>query len=212
MADVAAAFKYLHSFNPPIIHRNLRTTNILVNSRLQVKVSDLGLNAAIMHPTTITSAAQNMWTAPEVMLGRPHTSESDVYSFGIVLWEAITCQVPFANKSSGFMDWVPLVVEGTRPALPSGSSYPPWSVLLIQAAWDGNPRKRPTFAKILEAFNNEATPEVLAKLGRSEGTDFFEQPRMHFYQHYLKNNNIYLCFFSCSDGCDAFDLGKTTQS
>lgn len=143
---------YLHSCD--IIHRDLKTQNLLVDAHWNIKVADFGL--AKFHPkgaATIKSTAGTYnYSAPEVMLGERTTAKSDVYSFAICVWELLERQVPFGDLD---LPQIVLVVvnQGGRPG-----DIPDDAPLILQQiiadGWATNPDDRPHFADILAAFQD----------------------------------------------------------
>lgn len=90
--DVARGMDYLYRMN--IIHRDLKTANLLIDSVGTVKIADFGV-ARIMDSICCTTAETGTyrWMAPEVIEHKPYNCKADVYSFGILLWELLTGQV-----------------------------------------------------------------------------------------------------------------------
>ena len=95
--DAAKGMMYLHSSEPPIIHRDLKSPNLLVDKHWRVKVCDFNLSRVMEETVVLSSmAASNpRWLAPEILSGRGYTYSSDVYSFGIIMWEFLTWRVPW---------------------------------------------------------------------------------------------------------------------
>lgn len=86
---------YLHTFSPPIIHRDLKSYNLLVDENFCVKVTDFGLAKSMSTETAKTFCGTMPWTAPEIFKSDGYTTKADVYSFGIVMWELITREEPY---------------------------------------------------------------------------------------------------------------------
>ncbi|XP_049363810.1 uncharacterized protein LOC125828549 isoform X2 [Solanum verrucosum] len=100
--DVARGMNYLHHLSPPIVHRDLKSSNLLVDKNWTVKVGDFGLSR-LKHETylaTRTGKGTPQWMAPEVLRNEPSDEKSDVYSFGVILWELATEKIPWDNLNT----------------------------------------------------------------------------------------------------------------
>ncbi|XWS55956.1 hypothetical protein CRYUN_Cryun09bG0044400 [Craigia yunnanensis] len=97
--DVANGMNYLHRHNPPIVHRDLKSPNLLVDKNYKAKVCDFGLSRlkANTFLSSKSAAGTPEWMAPEVLRDEPSNEKSDVYSFGVILWELATLQQPWDN-------------------------------------------------------------------------------------------------------------------
>lgn len=95
-AEIAMGMNYLHLCS--IMHRDLKSGNILLDAHGTVKISDFGLSCVLdlsgSHDLTAETGTYR-WMAPEVIRHEPYSTKADVYSFGIVLWEMITKDQPF---------------------------------------------------------------------------------------------------------------------
>lgn len=116
-ADVARGMLALHTSRPPVIHRDLRSQNIFIESieesaAVNAKVGDFGL-AQYVVPSPKQYLGGWLWLAPEVLKENgQYTVESDVYSFAIILWELASRTIPFAE----FTDFVTRREEELTPA------------------------------------------------------------------------------------------------
>jgi ankyrin repeat protein len=103
LIDAAAGISHLHQRKPPILHRDLKSLNMLVDLGWKVKIADLGLSKLLEEVTTQThagSTASSMnprWTAPEVFETGNWLPAGDVYSFGVVMWELLTWELPWSH-------------------------------------------------------------------------------------------------------------------
>ncbi|KAL3672774.1 hypothetical protein V7S43_002065 [Phytophthora oleae] len=94
--DIAEALAYLHGRQPIIIHRDLKSLNVLLDNRLRAKLSDFGLSRERSSDDTMTNGVGTLlWTAPEILRGEAYSEKADVYSYAIVLSELDTCLPPY---------------------------------------------------------------------------------------------------------------------
>ncbi|MQL87017.1 hypothetical protein Taro_019552 [Colocasia esculenta] len=100
--DIARGMNYLHCCNPTIVHRDLKSSNLLVDKNWTVKVGDFGLSRLKRdtYLTTNTGKGTPQWMAPEVLRNEPSDEKSDVYSYGVILWELVTEKIPWDNLNS----------------------------------------------------------------------------------------------------------------
>ncbi|KAK6161953.1 hypothetical protein DH2020_001794 [Rehmannia glutinosa] len=102
LSNTCQGMNYLHSSHPIIVHRDLKTPNLLVDKNWVVKVCDFGMSR-LQHNTFLSSksaAGTAEWMAPEVLRNEPSNEKSDVYSFGVILWELATLRVPWTEMNS----------------------------------------------------------------------------------------------------------------
>lgn len=165
--DVARAMADLHSRIPPVLHRDLKSQNILLDSKLTAKVTDFGLSKTMQDTNSTASVVGTPhWMAPEVIRGEAYSTPSDVYSFGIVLWQLLTeLSSPFSGQDP--MRVQGQVLKGFRPEIPTlesaqallaSSSIPMHQfehyVELMQQCWDPNPTHRPSFVECLQVLES----------------------------------------------------------
>lgn len=145
--DAARGMAYLHLRTPAIIHRDLKSHNLLVDSNWKVKVCDFGLSriAVDLHKT-MTACGTPCWTAPEILRNARYTTKADVFSYGIVLWELVTRDEPFAGMPA-FQVIFAVGTKGVRLPLPT--VCPPELIKLITSCWQEDPALRPPFSDII---------------------------------------------------------------
>lgn len=143
--QIASGMMYLHSHK--IIHRDLKSPNVLLTYNDTLKISDFGTSRQWTDRSTKMSFAGTVaWMAPEVIRNEPCSEKVDVWSFGVVLWELLTCEIPYRDVESSALIWG---VGNNSLQLPIPSSCPDGFKLLLQQCWSAKPRNRPSFRQIL---------------------------------------------------------------
>jgi len=154
MLDAARGMNYLHHLNPPIVHRDLKSHNLLVDENWKVKVCDFGLCRILTETpenTTLTACGTPCWAAPEILRNQKYDSKADVYSFGIVLWECSSRKVPFEGMPP-FQVVYAVATEKRRPTIPPGVSLE--LVHLMTDCWGEHARNRPSFDIIITRLSS----------------------------------------------------------
>ncbi|ETN23473.1 TKL protein kinase [Phytophthora nicotianae INRA-310] len=159
---IAEAMQYLHSHNPKVIHRDLKSKNVLLNMHLEAKLTDFGVSrtqyTAQTHPMT-AGIGTSFWIAPEVLLGRDYNEQADIYSFGVVLSEIDTDDYPFWNDANRDGPRGKLQEADILRQVATGNKRPQFStncpagiMLLAESCLQENPDDRPTAAAVVETL------------------------------------------------------------
>ncbi|NXP58060.1 EPHA2 protein, partial [Chloropsis cyanopogon] len=165
LRGIAAGMKYLANMN--YVHRDLAARNILVNSNLVCKVSDFGLSRVLEDDpeATYTTSGGKIpirWTAPEAISYRKFTSASDVWSYGIVMWEVMSYgERPYWELSNH--EVMKAINEGFR--LPAPLDCPSAIYQLMMQCWKQERCRRPKFPDIVSILDKLIrAPESLKAL------------------------------------------------
>mmetsp|Transcript_6077 Transcript_6077/g.9349 ORF Transcript_6077/g.9349 Transcript_6077/m.9349 type:complete len:455 (+) Transcript_6077:33-1397(+) len=149
--DIAYGMHYLHSQTPIIIHRDLKSGNLLINRYLHLKIADFGLARVKAESGVMTAETGSYrWMAPEVIRHEKYNEKVDVYSFALVVWEMLTGSMPFVGYTP-VQAAMAVARQGTRPPIPSSCPSP--LANLIEQCWANNAADRPAFGKVLQILD-----------------------------------------------------------
>jgi len=145
LQHVCQGLAFLHAAKPTIIHGDLKAANVLVDSKFRAKVADFGLTAK----KSTGACGTPFWMAPELLLGELNSIESDIYSFGITLWEVYARQEPYFGEDGGEVIEALVDVDNAvekRPVMPS--DCPVEVAAIMKACWHKDPNLRPRFDEV----------------------------------------------------------------
>ncbi|XP_044157119.1 tyrosine-protein kinase ABL2 isoform X2 [Bufo gargarizans] len=179
--QISSAMEYLERKN--FIHRDLAARNCLVGENHVVKVADFGLSRLMTGDTYTAHAGAKFpikWTAPESLAYNTFSIKSDVWAFGVLLWEIATYGMspyPGIDLSQVY----DLLEKGYRMEQPEGC--PPKVYELMRACWQWNPADRPAFSETHQAFetmfhDSNINEEVAEELGRTASSTSSYQSRL----------------------------------
>ncbi|POG82439.1 kinase-like domain-containing protein [Rhizophagus irregularis DAOM 181602=DAOM 197198] len=143
-------FRLRNIHNNNFIHRDIHSGNMLL-SRCYWRVGDLGLS----QPANNSSSNNEIYgvvpyIAPEIFKGAAFSKESDVYSYGMIMWELTTGCKPFANIEHN-VELICEIIDGKRPEITNDT--PECFANLMKKCWDSDPLKRPTSYEIENSFS-----------------------------------------------------------
>ncbi|XP_010151075.1 PREDICTED: tyrosine-protein kinase ABL1 isoform X2 [Eurypyga helias] len=183
--QISSAMEYLEKKN--FIHRDLAARNCLVGENHLVKVADFGLSRLMTGDTYTAHAGAKFpikWTAPESLAYNKFSIKSDVWAFGVLLWEIATYGMspyPGIDLSQVYE----LLEKDYRMERPEGCPEKVYE--LMRACWQWSPSDRPSFAEIHQAFEtmfqeSSISDEVEKELGkkgmRSVVSNFLQAPEL----------------------------------
>ncbi|CAL4066041.1 unnamed protein product, partial [Meganyctiphanes norvegica] len=173
--QIARGMNYLHNQAPiTLIHRDLKSSNVLLSEEIDtdelqfktLKITDFGLAREVSKTTRMSAAGTYAWMSPEVIKTSTFSKASDVWSYGIVLWELLTGETPYkgidtlAIAYGVAMSKLRLHIPATVPA--------PWRNLM-EGCWELDPHARPTF------------PQIMAALDEVRRSNFTQTPHESFH-------------------------------
>ncbi|XP_059691535.1 mitogen-activated protein kinase kinase kinase 21 [Gavia stellata] len=154
--QIARGMLYLHDEAiVPILHRDLKSSNILLLEKMEhddicnktLKITDFGLAREWHRTTKMSAAGTYAWMAPEVIKSSLFSKGSDIWSYGVLLWELLTGEVPYRGIDGLAVAYG---VAVNKLTLPIPSTCPEPFAKLMKECWEQDPHIRPSFALILE--------------------------------------------------------------
>uniref|UniRef100_A0A673W440 Tyrosine-protein kinase n=1 Tax=Salmo trutta TaxID=8032 RepID=A0A673W440_SALTR len=147
--DVCEGMEYLESKR--LVHRDLAARNILVSNEGVAKVSDFGLTKVDCKASD-NAKLPVKWTAPEALKKEKFSTRSDVWSYGVLLWETFSYgRQPYPKMS--VKEVKERVEQGYRMEAPE--ECPPTVYALMRGCWEAEPKKRPSFHKLQEKIERD---------------------------------------------------------
>ncbi|EQC35647.1 TKL protein kinase [Saprolegnia diclina VS20] len=164
---LAYGLQYLH--NSQMIHRDLKSPNILVDETWHAKIADFGtlrlaeiVRSQNHHvsPEMTGLVGTTRWMAPEVIKGnKQYTEKIDIYSLGVILWELIDGRKLPYDEIRWNHQIEAAIVQGKRPTIIANSCPPRWKVL-VSMCWQVDPTQRPTIAQLIRSLHRVAKEDI----------------------------------------------------
>ena len=144
--QICLAIKHMH--DRKILHRDLKTQNVFLTSKGEVKIGDFGISRVLQHTYDCaqTAIGTPYYLSPEICQEKPYNQKSDIWSLGCILYEMVTLRHAF--DASSMKGLVVKILRGTYPSIPS--CYSQNLRDLIDEMLEKDPHKRPSIKKILE--------------------------------------------------------------
>eukprot|EP00934_Nitzschia_sp_Nitz4_P006741 Nitzschia sp. Nitz4//scaffold50_size126154//107061//109970//NITZ4_003702-RA/size126154-processed-gene-0.64-mRNA-1//-1//CDS//3329553749//6731//frame0 len=143
----ARGMAYLHSGNPPVLHRDLKSANLLLDESYTAKVCDFGLSRLKAQARSMTGNCGTVqWMAPEVLANKKYDEKADVFSYGIILWELLSRECPYEGMTA-IQCALAVLNRDKRPEIPKWC--PPQFHALIRSCTKKDQSQRPTFSEII---------------------------------------------------------------
>jgi len=167
--QIATGMAYLHGMEPVILHRDLKSGNILLaDGGSRLAIGDFGLSRyqECEKKKMTAETGSYRWMAPEVIRHEMYDQRCDVYSFAILAWEMLTFRVPF-DKLMPVEAAFAVAKEAKRPEMPSHAR--PSTVELLNACWHQDAQQRPSFHHVVEMLSQEAEQLRFTSVGGAGG-------------------------------------------
>lgn len=148
---------YLHSMDPPFLHRDLKSQNLLIADNWVVKICDFGMARVRSLAVTMTKLGTLQWVAPEVLREERYSEKADIYSFAILVWELVARRVPYVGLNS-LMVARAVAFKGLRPDIPD--HCPEVLSSMMKMCWADDSAVRPSFDEIMSIIDNDIGPEI----------------------------------------------------
>ncbi|XP_034042404.1 mitogen-activated protein kinase kinase kinase 20 isoform X2 [Thalassophryne amazonica] len=157
--EIARGMHYLHAEAPvKVIHRDLKSRNVVLTADKVLKICDFGASRFLTHTTHMSLVGTFPWMAPEMIQSLPVSETCDTFSYGVVLWEMLTREVPFKGLEGLQVAWL-VVEKNERLTIPS--SCPTSFAKLMMSCWATEPKERLIFKQILATLESMANDSQL---------------------------------------------------
>merc|ERR1712154_155506 len=143
-----------HLHENDIIHRDLKSANILLDKHFEPRVTDFGLSRIKDQSTLTAGTGTFQWMSPEIIQGKKYDEKSDIYSLGVIFWEIKTGLLPFVSyRLNGIQASVAVVTQQKRPKIDrqlfkNKLLYSKWKDLIVRM-WSQSPAPRPNGKEVL---------------------------------------------------------------
>ncbi|XP_057895464.1 receptor-interacting serine/threonine-protein kinase 2 [Melospiza georgiana] len=187
--EIALGVNYLHNMNPPLLHHDLKTQNILLDDEFHVKIADFGMSKWRVISTSQSRSESSLPEGGTIVYMPPEdynpslktraSVKHDIYSYAVIIWEVMSRKQPFEEVINP-LQIMYSVSQGQRLDLSEGSlsmdiPHRGLIIRLMESGWAQNPDERPSFSKclidlepVLRTFDEIAMLEAVLLLKRSK--------------------------------------------
>ncbi|XP_032105659.1 receptor-interacting serine/threonine-protein kinase 2 isoform X2 [Sapajus apella] len=195
--EIALGVNYLHNMTPPLLHHDLKTQNILLDSEFHVKIADFGLSKWRMMSLSQSRSSKSAPEGGTIIYMPPENYEPgqksrasikhDIYSYAVITWEVLSRKQPFEDVTNP-LQIMYSVSQGHRPvineeSLPYDIPHRAHMISLIESGWAQNPDERPSFLKclielepVLRTFEEITFLEAVIQLKKTKESCGSSQP------------------------------------
>jgi serine/threonine protein kinase len=152
--QIAQGMEYLHTRNPMVVHRDLKSPNVLLHNGVP-KIIDFGVSHTKKTLMSLQTSHQGTWNwmAPELMTkGATHTEKVDVWSFGMVMFELATNKLPYWNCNNEVQIIREVCDRRNPPQIPKEVTVHSKFLKLMKQCWRWDPQQRPSFSQITQTL------------------------------------------------------------
>ncbi|RIB07547.1 kinase-like domain-containing protein [Gigaspora rosea] len=173
LVNIAKSLNSLHKLD--LVHQDFHCRNILVDDNMKIFIGDFGLSGPVNSKTDKNKPIEGVlpYIAPEVLRGNSYTKKSEIFSFGIIMWEMAFFIPPFKDRTHDVHLVVDILLKGLRPLIMS--SIPKIYENIMKLCWHEDPSKRPDASQLIVILDE------FIELSEDEPIDII-QPSLLFMQ------------------------------
>uniref|UniRef100_A0A667HA33 Receptor-interacting serine/threonine-protein kinase 2 n=1 Tax=Lynx canadensis TaxID=61383 RepID=A0A667HA33_LYNCA len=231
--EIALGVNYLHNMNPPLLHHDLKTQNILLDNEFHVKIADFGLSKWRMMSLSQSRSSKSSPEGGTIIYMPPENYEPgqksrasvkhDIYSYAVITWEVLSRKQPFEEVTNP-LQIMYSVSQGHRPDtneenLPLDIPHRALMISLIESGWAQNPDERPSFLKclielepVLRTFEEITFLEAVIQLKKTKLQSTLSTIHLCDKKEMASSLNIPVTHEPQEESCGSSQLHKTSGS
>jgi len=162
---------YLHKCNPPVVHRDLKGANVLIDLEFCVKLADFGCSKCDAMSRSFSKVGSIHWVAPEVLQDAGHGRRADIWSLGCVILEIATASDPWGTGAFDNMMQAMVVIATSERTPPIPDVLPESARCLVSQCLQRSPEERPSASQLLRhAFIKSESGSSVCCFSRPQST------------------------------------------